>query len=212
MFITFEGADGSGKSTQAEVARQYLTDKGYDVVTTRDPGGTELGLELREILLNYPAQIYNLSEMFIFLADRAQHVNYKIKPLLKDGKIVLCDRFIDSTVAYQGYGRGISIEAIEYMNSVATQGLVPDKTFLFDISVETTMNRVASGGKKDRLESEVREFHQRVIDGYRDIARHNPERFVIINSNEPVEDVSNNLKEVLDSIFLTKTSGGCLSQ
>ena len=202
MFITFEGADGSGKSTQIDFAKQYLTDANYDVITTRDPGGTEFGLHMREILLNYPDKLSSLSEMFIFLADRAQHVEFKIKPMLEQGKIVLCDRYIDSTVAYQGYGRGISIDDIDKMNYIATQGTIPDLTLLFDITVETSMKRVEKGGSKDRLESEVREFHQNLIEGYRSTARRHPERFVIIDANKSIEEVNKQVKAALDNLFL----------
>ncbi|MEW5820822.1 MAG: dTMP kinase [Cyanobacteriota bacterium] len=201
MFITFEGPDGSGKSTQIKFAKEYLENKGFEVVTTRDPGGTSLGIKLREILLNYDGDICSLTEMLIFLADRAQHVEYKIKPLLAQGKIVLCDRYIDSTVAYQGYARGLSVDAAEYMNNIATQNFMPDLTFLFNLPVETTMERVAKQGTKDRLESEMREFHQKVIDGYLDIARRNPDRFRVIDGNKPVEEVSAAVKLALETFI-----------
>lgn len=199
MFITFEGADGSGKSTQIEFAYDYLTGLGHDVIKTRDPGGTDLGLKLRDILLNYTGQISSLTEMFIFLADRAQHVELKIKPLLKEGKIVLCDRYIDSTSAYQGFGRGISIQEIEYLNNIATQNLKPDLTLLFNVSTEIAMTRVANSGAKDRLESEMRTFHQRVAEGYLTLANKYPDRFYVIDANLPVENVSRQVKKALDT-------------
>lgn len=204
MFITFEGADGSGKSTQVKFAQEYLTGLGYTVEVTRDPGGTDLGLMLREILLNYRGDLSSLSEMFIFLADRAQHVETKIKPLLAKGVVVLCDRYIDSTLAYQGYGRGLSKEAIEYMNTIATQNLKPDLTLLFDVSTEVSMQRVEKSGDKDRLESEAREFHQKVVKGYLTIANNNPERFSIINANLDIEKVSKQVKEAIDSKLTLK--------
>lgn len=201
MFITFEGADGSGKSTQVELAKKYLSEKGYDVYATRDPGGTELGLQFRQILLHYEGDLSSVAETFIFLADRAQHVETKIKPLLAEGKIVLCDRFIDSTVAYQGYGRGIAVEEIEKMNFIATQQLMPYKTFLFDISYETSMQRVAKGGKMDRLESEMADFHHRLINGYREIASKNPDRFIIISAENSVEQVAQDVAKELDNLL-----------
>lgn len=201
MFITFEGPDGSGKSTQIEYAKEYLTQLGYNVITTRDPGGTDLGVQLREILLNYDGHIAPLCEMCIFIADRAQHVSCKIIPNLKKGNVVLCDRFIDSTVAYQGYGRGLCIESINFMNNTAIQGLMPDMTLLFDLSVDTTMQRVQKAGSKDRLESELRDFHQRTIDGYREIAKNNPERFYTIDAEKPVEKVKVQVKKALDTLI-----------
>lgn len=202
MFITFEGADGSGKSTQVELARKHLAEKGFDVYATRDPGGTELGLQFRQILLHYEGELSSVAETFIFLADRAQHVETKIRPLLNEGKIVLCDRFIDSTVAYQGYGRGLSVTEIEKMNLIATQGLLPYKTILFDISYETSMQRIEKGGKKDRLESEMAEFHHRLINGYREIARNNPERFIVISAENTVEEVAKEVAAALEALLV----------
>lgn len=205
MFITFEGPDGSGKSTQIEYAKEYLTELGYDVITTRDPGGTDLGVQLREILLNYDGHIAPLCEMCIFIADRAQHVSCKILPNLNKGNVVLCDRFVDSTVAYQGYGRGLCIDSINFMNNAAIQGTLPDMTILFDLSVDTTMQRVQKAGIKDRMESELREFHQRTINGYREIAKNNPDRFYIIDAEKSVDEVKAQVKVALD--YLIKKKG-----
>lgn len=203
MLITFEGADGSGKSTQIKFAELYLKESGYEVVTTRDPGGTDLGLHFREILLNYTDKITDLAEMFIFLADRAQHVELKIKPLLEQGKIILCDRYIDSTVAYQGYGRGISVEEIELLNKIATKNTLPDLTLLFNVSTEVGMERVAKNGSKDRLESEIEDFHKKVSAGYLKLAKKHPERFTIINANKSVEEVKSQVKQALDKLLST---------
>lgn len=205
MLITFEGADGSGKSTQIKFTEQYLKGLGYNVVITRDPGGTELGLHFREILLNYTGQITDLAEMFIFLADRAQHVELKIKPLLEQGVFVLCDRYIDSTVAYQGYGRGIPIDQVELLNKIATNNTMPDLTLLFNVSTEVGMKRVAKGGSKDRLESEVKEFHQKVSEGYLELARKDPDRFAVIDADKPIEEVKKQVKTALDNLLSTKS-------
>jgi dTMP kinase len=206
MFITFEGADGSGKSTQVEYAKNYLIEQGYDVITTRDPGGTELGLKLREILLNHSGPIAPLAEMFIFLADRAQHVEQKIKPLLETDKIVLCDRYIDSTVAYQGYGRSLPVEQVNFLNDMATTKLKPDLTILFNVSTDVAMERVIRGGTQDRLESEMKEFHQKVANGYLEIAKKNPERFFIIDANLSIIEVSELVKIALNKVLTKKPS------
>jgi dTMP kinase len=201
MFITFEGADGSGKSTAITFAKDYLMSLGYKVHATRNPGGTELGIRLREILLNYDGEVEPLAEMLMFLADRAQHVSKEIKPLLEQGYIVLCDRYIDSTVAYQGYGRDLSIQQIETMNSIATQNLKPDLTLLFNISTEIAMQRIDSTRTKDRLESEMSEFHHKVALGYLEIARKEPERFTIIDANKALEKVQIQVKKAIE-VFL----------
>ena len=142
LFITFEGADGCGKTTQIELLDKYLKYKGLETLITREPGAKGLGVKLREILLNYEGEVSPKAESFLFLADRAQHVDCLIKPAITEGKIVLCDRHTDSTVAYQGYGRELDIVQINYLNNLATGGLKPDLTIIFDIDVETSMQRV----------------------------------------------------------------------
>ena len=151
LFITFEGADGCGKTTQIELLNKYLQEKGFKTLVTREPGAKGLGEKLREILLNYDGEVSPTCESFLFLADRAQHVDCIIKPALKNGIIVLCDRHTDSTVAYQGYGRQLDIEQIKKLNNIAVSGLKPDLTIVFDIDIETSMQRV--GSTKDRMES-----------------------------------------------------------
>ena len=160
LFITFEGADGCGKTTQIELLDKYLKYKGLETLITREPGAKGLGVKLREILLNYEGEVSPKAESFLFLADRAQHVDCLIKPAITEGKIVLCDRHTDSTVAYQGYGRELDIVQINYLNNLATGGLKPDLTIIFDIDVETSMQRV--GKNKDRMESAGVEFFNRV--------------------------------------------------
>ena len=160
LFITFEGTDGSGKSTQLNLAANYLKDRGLEFIQTRDPGGTVLGCKIREILLKYDGNIFPNCELFLYLADRAQHIEEKILPALNAGKIVLCDRYVDSTVAYQGYARGLDIEQIMELNNIVAKSLMPDLTFVFNVSRETAMQRI--GSKKDRLESEAEDFHKKV--------------------------------------------------
>jgi dTMP kinase len=183
LFITFEGADGCGKTTQLKLLAQYLK----DVVVTREPGSTDLGEQLRNILLNYEGEVSARAEQFLFLASRAQHVDMVIKPALAQGKIVLCDRYIDSTVAYQGYGRGLDIEQINCLNEIATSGLKPDLTMVFDVDIETSQARV--GTNKDRLEQAGAEFFNRVRQGYLELAKREPNRIKVIDAARSIEEI-----------------------
>lgn len=187
LFITFEGADGCGKTTQIELLDKYLKEKGFKTLVTREPGAKGLGEKLREILLKYDGEVSPNCESFLFLADRAQHVDCVIKPALKKGIIVLCDRHTDSTVAYQGYGRQLDIEQIKNLNKIAVNGLKPDLTIVFDIDIETSMQRV--GKTKDRMESAGTEFFNRVRNGYLAIAKEEPNRVKVINSADSIENI-----------------------
>ena len=187
LFITFEGADGCGKTTQIELLNKYLQQKGFKTLVTREPGAKGLGEKLREILLNYDGEVSPNCESFLFLADRAQHVDCVIKPALKDGVIVLCDRHTDSTVAYQGYGRQLDIEQIKKLNEIAVNGLKPDLTIVFDIDIETSMQRV--GKTKDRMESAGMDFFNRVRNGYLAIAKEEPNRVKVINAADTIERI-----------------------
>ena len=198
-FITFEGADGCGKTTQAELLEKWLSKKGYKTLMTLEPGATDLGKNLRQILLHYEKPVSDEAEMFMYLADRAQHTQMVIKPALEDNKIVLCDRYTDSTVAYQGYGRGTDIEQINTLNEIATKGLKSDLTLLFDVESEVAQSRL--GKTKDRLESQGMEFHKKVREGYIDIARKNPSRVTIVNANATIEEVFSNVKEIVGELL-----------
>ena len=187
LFITFEGADGCGKTTQLNLLREYLINKNFDVLVTREPGAKGLGEKLRDILLNYDGEVSNRCESFLFLADRAQHIDTIVKPALANGQIILCDRHTDSTVAYQGYGRGIDIEQINKLNEIATDGLKPDLTFVFDIDIETSMSRV--GTEKDRMESAGNDFFNRVRNGYLEIAKNEPQRVKVIDATRSIDEV-----------------------
>ena len=166
---------------------EYLTNSGRDVLLTREPGGKGLGEKVREILLNYDGDVSDRCESFLFLADRAQNIDIIVNPAVKEGKIVLCDRHIDSTVAYQGYGRGLDIERINMLNNLATDGRKPDLTLVFDIDVETSMQRVSS--EKDRMESGGIEFFNKVRNGYLTLAKQEPERIKVIDSSRSIEEV-----------------------
>lgn len=198
LFITFEGADGCGKTTQIELLNKYLQEKGFKTLVTREPGAKGLGEKLREILLNYDGEVSPNCESFLFLADRAQHVDCVIKPALKDGVIVLCDRHTDSTVAYQGYGRQLDIEQIKKLNEIAVNGLKPDLTIVFDIDIETSMQRV--GKTKDRMESAGMDFFNRVRNGYLAIAKDEPNRVKVINSADTIERIHEKVVEEVNLI------------
>ena len=202
LFITFEGADGSGKTTQLNLIKTFLEEKGFDVVVTREPGALDLGKKIRDILLHYEGKVVDRCEMFLFLADRAQHVETFIKPALEEGKIVLCDRHTDSTIAYQGFGRGQDIELLKKLNSIAVNGLTPDLTLLFDVSAQTAQLRV--GSEKDRMESAGKEFHKKVRNGYLELQKENPNRIKLINANNSVETVFEDAKNIIMNLIKEK--------
>ncbi len=187
LFITFEGADGCGKTTQLKLLAEYLIQKGYEVLITREPGAKGLGEKIREILLNYDGEVSDRCESFLFLADRAQHIDMVINPAVSRGCIVLCDRHTDSSVAYQGYGRQLPVDRIKMLNELAVNGRHPDLTLVFDIDVETSMARV--GQQKDRMESAGNEFFNRVRQGYLEIAKEEPERVKVIDASKSIEEI-----------------------
>lgn len=199
LFITFEGADGCGKSTQLNMLADYLTKKGFEVIVTREPGAKGLGEKIREILLNYDGPVSDRCESFLFLADRAQHIDMIVNPAVKAGKIVLCDRHTDSTVAYQGYGRQLPLDRIKMLNEIAVNGRHPDLTFVFDIDVETSMKRV--GDDKDRMESAGKEFHNRVRYGYLEIAKQEPKRVKVLDATKTIDEISKLVIDLFEQNF-----------
>lgn len=201
LFITFEGADGCGKTTQLNLLKTYLESQGEEVLVTREPGGKGLGEKFREILLNYDGVVSERCESFLFLADRAQNIDTIVKPAVNSGKIVLCDRHIDSSVAYQGYGRGLDIEEIKQLNTLATGGLLPDLTLVFDIDIETSMQRV--GKEKDRMESAGDAFFNKVRNGYLELAKQEPERIKVVNATESIEQIHKKVVEIFEGLRQT---------
>ena len=205
-FITFEGGDGSGKTTQLKVLASYLTARGKSCISTREPGGTSLGKLIRQVLLEVGSQpITSPTELFLYLADRAQHIDEVVLPALEQGKIVLCDRHTDSTLAYQGYGRGIDLGLLRSLNDIASRGIQPDLTLLFDCPVEIGLSRTAqrqsqtvSGRNEDRFEKEKIEFHERVRRGFLELARAEPQRFRIIDATRTVEEIAQDIKHIVD--------------
>ena len=199
LFVTFEGADGCGKTTQINLLDKYLTEKNYKTVVTLEPGGSDIGKNLRQILLHHKGFVSNTAELLLYLADRAQHIEEIVNKNVKEGKIVLCDRCIDSTVAYQGYARGGNIERINLLNEIATGGKKPDITFVLDVDSEIAQKRLK--GEKDRLEKEGMEFHKKVRFGYLELAKKYPDRIKVINSNKPIEEVFSEVKKYIDEML-----------
>ena len=195
LFITFEGIDGCGKTTQMNLLAQYLKNQGAEVLITREPGAKGLGEKIREILLHYDGEVSSKAESFLFLADRAQHIDKIVNPAIEQGKFVLCDRHTDSTIAYQGYGRGVDKEQLKFLNNLATGDRKPDLTFVFDIDIETSMSRV--GKEKDRMESSGIEFFEKVRQGYLEIAKLEPNRVKVIDASQTIEEISHRVTDLL---------------
>ena len=200
-FITFEGIDGSGKSTQLRLLANFLKQAGCDVLVTREPGGTPVGNRLRAALLDAQGEVDPLTELLVFAADRAQHVRRVLRPALETSQVVFSDRYADATAAYQGAGRGFSPELISEIIDLATEGLKPDLTLLFDLSVEDSITRTRrrANGKQqgDRLDAETADFHTRVRDAYLRLADSEPERIKVVNTNQPAELTHQRVKELV---------------
>ena len=202
-FITFEGIDGSGKSTQLRLLGNFLRANGCDALLTREPGGTTLGLRLRAALLDAMEEVDPLTELLVFAADRAQHVRRMLRPALEAGRVVISDRYADATVAYQGAGRGFEPELIAQIVQLATEGLKPDLTLLFDVSITESTTRTTrrstskSSSTRDRLDIENADFHTRVRDAYLQIALAEPERVKLIDSSGPVEKTQERVRDVI---------------
>ena len=205
MLITFEGLDFSGKSTQVRLLSERLSQENFNVLVLREPGGTEIGEKIRSILLDKESSgMTDASELFLFSASRAQLVEEVVKPGLEGNMIVICDRFYDSTTAYQGWGRGLMKEAIAAIHKLATSGLVPDVTFFLDLplsEVEKRMQRSKSG--KDRMESNGQGFYEKVREGYLHLARHE-KRFVIIDAVQSVETIQDTIWQKTEKIVSQK--------
>jgi dTMP kinase len=196
LFITFEGLDGSGKTTQIKLLYDYLKGKGLDVVTAVEPGGTVIGRKIRKILLDeYNHEMSYKAETFLFLASRAELVSKVISPALSKGRTVICDRFFDSTIVYQGIARGLGVDKILDMSLWATGGIVPDITFLLSIKADKGKKRMDSASKKrDRMELEKDNFRKKVYQGYLNIAGKYKDRFVVIDGEKKIEDIFEEVK------------------
>ena len=199
--ITFEGIDGSGKSTQIQKLEHVLIELGVEYKTFREPGGTELSEKIREILLDKEnIELISTAESLLFAAARAQLTAEQIKPAIEKGEFVICDRFTDSTIAYQGYGRGLDIKQLEEINYIATAGLTPDITFILDISPEVAALRMEAEAS-DRMEETGVDFFRRIREGYCQIKDQNPNRYRLINGEQSPENVFKEIKEIIMKQF-----------
>jgi dTMP kinase len=192
-FITFEGIDGSGKSTQLRMLAGGLRERGVDLITSQEPGGTPLGRRLRDAFLETEENVAPMAELLLFAADRAQHVEFLIKPALANGRVVISDRYADATFAYQGAGRGFDEKTVNKVIKLATGGLKPELTLFFDIPVTTALSRMSSRGesgeRSNRMDFETVEFYERVRDSYLGIARREPKRFIVLDASGSVEEI-----------------------
>ena len=204
-FISFEGIDGSGKSTQLRMLTSELRFRGLNVLSTCEPGGTPLGRRLREAFLETEENVAPLAELLLFAADRAQHVNFLVKPALEEGKIVVSDRYADATFAYQGAGRGFSESVINQVIELATSGLKPDLTLFFDLPIEKALLRTNSrndaGGQKNRMDRETTFFYERVRAAYLKIAENEPERFRIIDAGGSTDEVKSLVLKIVSEFL-----------
>lgn len=199
LFITFEGGEGAGKSIQVEILASHLFEEGYEVTITREPGGTRIGEQIRAITHNTEnVDLHPITEAYLMSAARAQHVAQIIEPSVEAGKIVVCDRFVDSSIAYQGYGRKLGPEIITHLNDLAVNGAKPDLTILLKVSPEVGLKRRYKSSKpKDRLDMQERGFYERVEQGYETLAKEHHDRYVVIEANSSIEVVS---RAVWDSV------------
>lgn len=206
MFITLEGPEGSGKTTQLTPLAEHLTGRGCECLVTREPGGTPIGAEIRKILLHPDSRgMAPLTELFLYEADRAEHLHRQIRPALQQGKVVVCDRFYDATVVYQGYGRGLDLDFLHHLHRILTEGLAPDLTLLLDLAPEVglarTWNQIQTGARdhaEARFEEETLAFHRRVRSGYLELARSEPQRFRIVDASRNAEEVTAQILAVLE--------------
>lgn len=203
IFISLEGSDGAGKSTQIANVKQFFVDRGITPLMTREPGGTSISEKLREILLDKNnSEMAPVTEMMIYAASRAQLVAEEIKPALERGEVIICDRFIDSSIAYQGYGRGLG-DMVEKVNSYAIDGILPDITIFLDLDPAIGRERIstrAGASTPDRLEQEKMDFHYRVYNGYKTVAAANPERVALIDANRSIEEIKADIYDRLESL------------
>lgn len=220
LFITIEGPEGAGKSTQAAMLTEWLLHMGVTAVTTREPGEGKIGGQIRSVILNPEnTEMTDRAEAFLYAADRAQHVEKMLKPTLAGGVVVICDRYVDSHLAYQGYGRGLDIEFLRRLNEMATGGLMPDLTILLQLDAEKGLERVrlrqqyAAGGAAaeksaaeniDRIEQEKLDFHHRLCQGYRELAAAEPNRIKIVDANRDINAIKYEIRQIVSGLLLVR--------
>ena len=204
LFITLEGPEGSGKTSAIKLVREALEQMGHEIIMTREPGGTPISEQIRNVILDKDkTAMDSRTEALLYAASRRQHLVEKIWPALKEGKIVFCDRYLDSSLSYQGYARGLGIDDILKVNEYATEGTYPDITFLFDIDPELGLERINKNKDREvnRLDVEKLSFHQKVREGYLILSKRFPDRYIVIDASKPLEEVSSNvLKEILNRL------------
>ncbi len=201
-FFTMEGPDGSGKSTQIQLLRDYLSEKGYDIIVCREPGGTKISEAIRQVILNKEfTEMGNMTEMLLYAAARAQLMEEVIRPALNEDKIVICDRFVESSAVYQGIARGMGIDLVYEVNQYAIGDTLPDLTIMIDIDAETGISRKKKQAELDRMEREAIDFHEKVVSGYREIADKYPERILRIDGNRSIDNIHAQITAAVDKII-----------
>ncbi|MBQ8913686.1 MAG: dTMP kinase [Lachnospiraceae bacterium] len=202
IFISMEGPDGSGKSTQLELLKNYFSEKGYEIVITREPGGTKISEAVREIILNKDfTEMSYMTEALLYASARAQLVSEVIKPALEEGKAVISDRFVDSSAVYQGMARGLGVENVYKINEFALQGIMPELTIHLDLPAEVGISRKNDQKELDRMELEAIDFHEKVAEGYRKLAALSPERIYTIDATQSIEDIHRQIVKKLETIL-----------
>lgn len=202
VLISFEGIEGSGKTTQARLLSEHLSGKGYITVLTEEPGGTAIGLAIREVLLKVEyAGMHHLTELLLYYASRCQLITQLILPAVEEGRVVITDRFSDSTFAYQGYGRGIDLQVIKRVDDIATGGLKPDLTFLLDLDAESGLKRNRDANKSDRIELEDIGFHKKVRSGYLALADSSPQRIRVIDASTDIGEVRKEINAAVEELL-----------
>lgn len=204
IFITMEGPDGSGKTTQIELLKGYLEKKGYDIIITREPGGTVISEAIRSIILNKDYQeMSHMTELLLYASARAQLVNQVIKPALAEGKAVICDRFVESSAVYQGIGRGLGVSTVYEVNNYALGEVKPELTIFMDLDAEEGIKRKENQTELDRMESEDLSFHERVVEGYRQLAQLYPERIFPVDATLPINEIHSIIVEEVEKRFFS---------
>ena len=202
LFITMEGTDGAGKSTQLDLLNKYLKDKGFNVVFVREPGGTKISEKIRNIILDIDNKEMNyMTEAFLYASSRTQLVNEVIIPELKKGSVVICDRFVDSSIVYQGIARNLGVEVVRKINNIATGGLIPDITFFLDLSPDKAIERKKEQKELDRLERHKSQFYSKVYEGYKMLIEEEGERIKVIDATQSIEVIHNNIVNYLENLF-----------
>ncbi|MGN0244286.1 MAG: dTMP kinase [Lachnospiraceae bacterium] len=205
IFITLEGADGSGKSTQITLLQEYLKQQGFEVVLSREPGATAIGEKIRQVILDKEnREMGHMTELMLYASARAQLVEEVIQPALECGKAVICDRFVDSSAVYQGMGRGLGVELVYEVNKHAIRNIMPDVTFFIDISAQEGIRRKKNQAELDRMELETISFHEKVVEGYRSLARQYPERIKSIDGMLPVEEIQDYIRQEVAQVCKSK--------